>query len=57
MSSIGRETKTGPVGGDIATWMAWARTAGTSLAMAGSADHLTNGRGTIVASWLVRRVF
>ena len=55
MSSIGSETNTGPIGGVCAMWMARARTAGTSLAIAGSADHLTNGRGTNVASTLVSR--
>lgn len=55
MSSIGSETKTGPIGGVCAMWMARASTAGTSLAMAGSADHLMKGRGTSVASTFVSR--
>lgn len=55
MSSMGSETNTGPLGAVFAMWIARANTAGTSLAMAGSADHFTNGLGTFVASTLVSR--
>jgi hypothetical protein len=51
-SSIGSETNTGPIGGVVGRWMARANTAGASLAMAGSAAHFTNGRGTVVGSML-----
>ena len=55
MSSMGSETNTGPLGAVFAMWIARASTAGTSLAIAGSAAHFTNGFGTFVASTLVSR--
>ncbi len=57
MSSIGNHTNTGPIGGVVAKWMAWASTAGASLAIAGSAAHFTNGLGTVVGSMLVSRQY
>src|ERR1700738_2539113 len=57
MSSIGSDTNTGPIGGGRAPGRAGASTAGTSLAVAGSAAHLTNGFGTVVASTLVSRQY
>ncbi len=53
-SSIGSETKVGPLGGRPARWAPWARASGTSSARAGSKAHLTSGCGMRIASRLVR---